>query len=205
MSEDSFREDVLFIVDASSSMAHGSRYGDDSNPSDFRYEPWESTIEMLNKITETGISFDVISGSSGPRGVTKSYRFPDGSDALHGYGPAGWHNFDEVFLFSTITIDWSKPKTIFIVDRGPTFQKELIAYLKFIITALNKNLNLYWIPIGNEPGTRLVWPYPYKKLGLRADQVIYYPNFKDTYDYSMLPGVVASEITEVVGGRCGYN
>jgi hypothetical protein len=169
----------------------------------FRYEPWESALEMLQGFwTETGLCEGMLGLVSGPGGsmmVHSPCLAPRQSmEALVEHGPAGWYEFalglTETLNIATHYAHEGYPVDVFVVNRGPAWDEERDQIPEFIDRALAAGIRIHAVPMGNEPGRRTRFPYlkPLQELAEgTGGQVYYEPNLDNIYDYSMLPRMVS--------------
>lgn len=177
----------------------------------FRYEPWESSLDMLREFwTESGLCDGMLGLVSGPGGSMLLHHpclAPHPSiDALVEHGPTGWYEFSQALQESLqIAIQYAEqgyPVELFVVNRGPVMDldRDQIPELIDLATAYGIRINV--VPMGNEPGPRMRFPYlkPLRELAEATGGSIYYqPALQDLYDFSMLPGMVPQMMRDFYG------
>ncbi|MFQ5340473.1 MAG: hypothetical protein ACE5F6_02880, partial [Anaerolineae bacterium] len=175
----------------------------DLKPLGFRYEPWGSALDMLHGFwTESGLCDGMIGLVSGPDGSSMMLHNPclaprPSIAALVEHGPTGWYEFTHALTETLdIAIQYAErgyPVEIFVANRGPVMDddRDQIPELIDLATAYGIRVNV--IPMGNEPGSRMRFPYlkPLRELAEATGGTVYYqPNLQNVYDFSMLSGMV---------------
>lgn len=175
---------------------------------EFRYEPWSSTLDMLQSLwTEGGLCdgmLNLVSGSGGARLIHRPCLSSRVSvETLHEHGPAGWYEFIQGVIES---IDLARgyalqgyPVEVFVVNRGPVLDADRDRIPELIEMATAANIRVNVVPMGNEPGPRTRFPYlkPLRELAEATGGSVYYqPNLEDPFDFSMLPRMVPQMIQD---------
>ncbi|MBS1253379.1 MAG: hypothetical protein MAG451_02428 [Anaerolineales bacterium] len=177
----------------------------------FRYEPWASALGMLQDFwTETGLCdgmLALVSGPGGSRMVHHPCLAPRISmETLVEHGPTGWYEFTQG-LTETLGIGSryarsSFPVELFVVNRGPLLDVDRDRVPEMIDMALEHGIRVNVVPMGNEPGSRMRFPYlkPLRELAEATGGSMYYrPNIQHPYDYSMLPDMVPQMMRDFYG------
>ncbi|RME43892.1 MAG: hypothetical protein D6791_14445, partial [Chloroflexi bacterium] len=180
----------------------------------FRYEPWESALDMLRNFwLETGLCDGMIGLVSGPGGSMLLHHpclAPWRSlERLVEHGPTGWYEFTwaltETLQIAIQYADQGYPVELFVVNRGPVMDEDRDRIAEIIDMARAHGIRVNVVPMGNEPGDHMRFPYlkPLRELAEGTGGSTYYrPNLDNIYDFSMLPGL-AREIMRDFYGRMG--
>ncbi len=177
----------------------------------FRYEPWESALEMLQGFwTETGLCdgmLGLVSGNGGSMLLHYPCLAPRPSiEALVEHGPSGWYEFTRA-LTETMQIairyaELGYPVEVFVVNRGPVMDTDRDQIPEIIDVARAYGIRINVVPMGNEPGPLTRFPYlkPLRELAEATGGSIYYdPNPYDLFDFSMLPRMVRRMMEDFYG------
>lgn len=169
---------------------------------DFRYEPWASALDMLrNSWTGTGLCDSMVAMVSGPGGSRLIHDpcLPPRSSvrALVDHGPTGWYEFTRALSESLqVAAHYTQqgyPADVFVVNRGPVLDVDRDRVPEIVDMATAAGIRVNVVPMGNEPGRRMRFPYlkPLRELAEATGGSVYYrPNFEDPFDFSMLPRLV---------------
>ena len=169
---------------------------------DFRYEPWSSALEMLQRFwTETGLCDGLVAVVEGPGG-SRMFHYPclDAAaslEALDEHQPTGWYTFTrgltETLGLATAYAQRGYVTEMYVVNRGARWpeDREIVPWV--VRRANEAGIRIHVVPMGNEPGPPTFFP-DLKSLEELAHgtggNVYYEPNFQDIHDFSMLPALV---------------
>ncbi|MFQ5857188.1 MAG: hypothetical protein ACE5LU_16385 [Anaerolineae bacterium] len=177
----------------------------------FRYEPWASALDMLHSFwTESGLCdgmLALVSGPGGSRLVHHPCLAPRLSvEALEEHGPTGWYEFiralTEALEIAVRYAGQGFPVELFVVNRGPVLDPDRDRIPEIIDLAGEYGIRINVVPMGNEPGIRMRFPYlkPLRELAEATGGSIYYqPNSEDTSDFSMLPRMAPRMMRDFYG------
>jgi hypothetical protein len=177
----------------------------------FRYEPWESALEMLQGFwTESGLC-DGLLGLVGGPGSSMLLHYPclnprPSMEVLVEHGPAGWYEFtqglQETLGIAVQYAEQGYPVEVFVVNRGPFMDADRDRIPEMIDLATAYGIHINVVPMGNEPGPRTRFPYlkPLRELAEATGGTVYYqPNLQDVYDFSMLGQMVPRMMRDFYG------
>ncbi|MFQ5594583.1 MAG: hypothetical protein ACE5HA_10580, partial [Anaerolineae bacterium] len=194
------------------SEAERSALLNDLKPLGFEYEPWVSALEMLQGFwTESGLCDGMLGLVSGPDGSSMMLHNPclaprPSIEALVDHGPTGWYEFTQA-LTSTLQIaiqyaEQGYPVEVFVANRGPVMDDDRDRIPEIIDLATAYGIRVNVIPMGNEPGSRMRFPYlkPLRELAEATGGSVYYqPNLQNVYDFTMLSRMVPQMMRDFYG------
>lgn len=169
---------------------------------DFQFEPWTSALKMLEDFwIESGLCGSVVAvvhGAGGSRMLHHPCLAPGRShEALEEHGPTGWyafsHGLTETLRIAAGYSQQAYPVEVFVVNSGPAENADRDRIPELIDLATANGLRVNVIPMGNQPGSYLRFPYlkPLEELADGTGGRVYYrPNLDNIYDFSMLPKFV---------------
>jgi len=165
---------------------------------DFRYEPWSSALEMLQRFwTETGLCDGLVAVVEGPGG-SRMFHYPcldpaASLAALDEHQPTGWYTFTrgltETIELATAYAHRGYVTEVYVVNRGARWPEDRQIIPWVIDRANEAGIRIHVVPMGNEPGPPTYFPdlKSLEELARGTGGNVYYePNFEDIYDFSML-------------------
>jgi hypothetical protein len=184
---------------------------DELKPLGFRYEPWESALDMLRRFwVESGLC-DGMLGLVGGDGGSMMLHYPclaprPSIDALVEHAPSGWYEFTrgltETLQVAIRYAEQGYPVEVFVVNRGPYMDSDRDQIPEMIDLATAYGIRVNVVPMGNEPGPLMRFPYlkPLRELAEATGGSVYYdPNLVDRFDFSMLPRMVPQMMRDFYG------